>query len=494
MKSLPTKVPLGIVTTPAGVSIRISKTNQSCVTPDCNIKLAPGNYEIEAELEGYESATKSISVGAQGTNAVDIAMVPSTPSQPVPPTTAAGTPVPEKPGQLVIRGVPAGAQVLVDGALKGKATNRGAFSTSVPAGEHQVSIIAKNESPNPITRQFPAGGRVELSQPDFKIAPPPPSPPSTGSVPRPEESDWARVKDSVNADDVNAYLKRYPSGVHKTEADSKLDDIYWAQAKNSNSLSAIRDYVNRYQHGRHADEAQGEIARLDWQAVANTNDSGALDDFLKRYPSGQYHDRALARADEVLWSRTTHDAAGLNTYLQKFPSGKHADEAHSTIQQLSKKTVPEENPDEVLWAKLDKKDKSAIQAFLSRRPTAHRADAQAILDQMAVRDTQKKDLQQPLDLFNAAFEHQQPKELKDIWPGATDQYVKALRPPAGYKVSIKLQATGDPTVSGDKAQVPCDLISETTGPGIQPKQNRKAVRVSLYKNGDRWLISDPFGQ
>ncbi len=493
VKSLPTKVPLGVVTTPAGVSIRISNTNQSCVTPDCNIKLAPGNYEVEAQLEGYESTTKSISVGAQGTNAVDISMVPSPPSQPAQPTTAASTPVQEKPGQLVIRGVPAGAQVLVDGALKGKATNRGAFSTSVPAGEHQVTVIARNESPNPITRQFPAGGRVELSQPDFKIAPPPP-PPSTGSVPRPEESDWARVKDSVNADDVNAYLKRYPSGAHRTEADSKLDDIYWAQAKSSNSLSAIRDYVNRYQHGRHVDEAQAEVARLDWQSVANTNDSGALDDFLKRYPSGQYHDRALARADDVLWSRTAHDATGLNTYLQRFPSGKHADEAHTTIQQLSKKAVPEENPDEVLWAKLDKKDKSALQAFLSRRPSAHRVDAQAILDQMALRDAQKKSLQQPLDLFNAAFDHQQPKELKDIWPGATDQYVKALRPPAGYKVSIKLQATGDPIVSGDSAQIPCDLISETTGPGIQPKQNRKAVRVSLYKSGDRWLISDPFGQ
>jgi len=146
--------------------------------------------------------------------------------------------------------------------------------------------------------------------------------------------------------------------------------------------------------------------------VANTNDSATLDDFLKRYPSGQYHDRALARADDVLWSRTAHDPAGLNTYLQKFPSGKHADEAHSTIQQLTKKATPEENPDEVLWARLDKKDKSALQAFLSRRPSVHRADAQAILDQMALRDTQKKDLQQPLDLFNAAFEHQQPKELK----------------------------------------------------------------------------------
>ena len=66
----------------------------------------------------------------------------------------------------------------------------------------------------------------------------------------------------------------------------------------------------------------------------------------------------------------------------------------------------------VWWAKLDKKDKSAIQAFLSRRPSAHRADAQALLDQMALRDAQRKSLQQPLDLFNASFEHQQPKELK----------------------------------------------------------------------------------
>ena len=494
VKSLPAKVPLGIMTTPAGVSIRISNTNQSCVTPDCNIKLPPGNYEIEAQLEGYERATKSISVAAQRSNAVDIAMVPLAEGQSAQTVTDTVKPVPEKPGQLVIRGVPAGTQVLLDGALKGRATKRGMFSADVPAGEHQVAIIAKNESPNPIERQFPTGGRVELSPPDFKIAPSQP-PPSTGPVTRPEEPDWARVKDSTSLDDLNAYLKRYPNGAHRSEAESKLDDISWAQAKASNSINSVRDYVNRYQHGRHVDEAQGEIARLDWQAVANTNDSAVLDEFLKRYPSGQYHDRAAGRADDVLWSRTTHDASGLNAYLQRFPSGRHADEAHATIQQLAKKAVPAQNPDEVLWSKLDKKDKGALLSFVGRHPgSPHRADAQAILDQMLLLEAQRKSLQQPLDLFNAAFEHQQPKELKEIWPGATEQYVKALRPPAGYKVSIKLQPTGDPVVSGDTAQIPCDLISETTGPGIQPKQNQKAVKVSLYKSGDRWLIRDPFGQ
>jgi hypothetical protein len=72
--------------------------------------------------------------------------------------------------------------------------------------------------------------------------------------------------------------------------------------------------------------------------------------------------------------------------------------------------------------------------------------------------------------------------------------VKALRPPAGFKVLIKLQPSGEAAVSGDTAQIPCDLISETTGPGIQPKQNKKPVKVHLFKSGDRWLISDPFGQ
>jgi hypothetical protein len=220
-----------------------------------------------------------------------------------------------------------------------------------------------------------------------------------------------------------------------------------------------------------------------------------LDDFVKRYPSGQYHDRAVARADDVLWSRTTHDAAGLNVYLQRFPAGRHADEARVTVEQLSKKVVPDENSDEVVWSKLDKKDKGALQVFLNRRPaSAHRADAQAILDQMVLQEGQKKNLQQPLDLFNAAFQHQQPKELKEIWPGATEQYVKALRPPAGYKVLIKLQPNGEPAVTGDTAQIPCDLISQTTVPGGQMKENKKPVKVHLYKSGDRWLISDPFGQ
>ncbi len=490
MKSLPTKVSLGIVTTPAGVSIRVSDTNQSCVSPNCNIKLAPGNYEVQAQLEGYESATKSISVGVQESNSIEILMVPRA-SQPAQSTAGSEKLGQEKPGQLSIRGIPAGAQVLVDGALQGKATSRGTFSTNIPPGEHQVTVVARNESPNQITRHFPAGGRVELSQPDFKTAPPPP----TGSNPRPEESDWLRVKDSTSADDLNGYLKRYPSGVHRPEAESRLDDIYWTQAKTSNSLNAIRDYASHYQQGRHVDEAQGQIARLDWELIASTNDSAALDDFVKRYPSGQYHDRAVARADDVLWSRTSHDAVGLNTYLQRFPAGRHADEARAAVEQLSKKVVPDEHSDEVLWSKLDKKDKGAVQAFLTRRPaSAHRADAQAILDQMAALEEQKKNLQQPLDLFNTAFQHQQPKELKEIWPSATEPYLKALRPPAGYKVLIKLQPNGEPAVTGDTAQIPCDLISQTTVPGGQMKENKKPVRVHLYKSRDRWLISDPFGQ
>ncbi len=554
IKSLPPKVIVSVVTRPEGASIRVANSGQTCETPNCSIRLAPGDYEIEAQLQGYETARKSIAVTAQGANSIEISMIPLPAGQRGQTAAGSAQTVREKPGQLVIRDIPAGSQIFVDGTLKGKANARGTFSAEVPAGEHQVAIVARNEPPKPITRQFPAGGRVELSRPDFKAA----TSSATGPAVASEDSDWLRVKDSRNAQDVNNFLQRYPAGTHHTEAESRLDDLYWAQAKHSNSAAAIRDYLNRYRQGKHADEAQGEIARLDWQAVENSNDAAAVNDFLNRYPSGQYHDLAAAKADDLLWSRTSRDTAGLNSYLQKLPNGRHAGEARAGLgqveaqdwakarassQQSDIRNFVNKYPnsthageaqallqelawtqtnlddvaalqqylggfpsgkhsdeasrriDDLLWTKVDKRDRNAVLAFVGRRPNSpHRADAQAILDQMTLREAQKKNLQQPLDLFNAAFESQQPKELKEVWPRATSQYLDALHPPAGYKVVLKLLANGEPTITGDTAQIPCELISQTTVPGGQTKQNQKSVKVALYKSGDRWLISDPFGQ
>ncbi|MGH9543630.1 MAG: hypothetical protein ACRD23_00275, partial [Terriglobales bacterium] len=110
-----------------------------------------------------------------------------------------------------------------------------------------------------------------------------------------------------------------------------------------------------------------------------------------------------------------------------------------------------------------------------------------------VQESEKKGIQAALDSFNRAFEDQQPRELKEIWPGATDQYLKVLRPPAGSRVVMMLQPTGEPSISGDTALLACYVNSETTVRGNRTT-NRKAVKVHLRKAGDRWLISDPFGQ
>jgi eukaryotic-like serine/threonine-protein kinase len=126
-------------------------------------------------------------------------------------------------------------------------------------------------------------------------------------------------------------------------------------------------------------------------------------------------------------------------------------------------------------------------------PSGNAPDGRAVRDQVALQ-AEKEGIQKALDLFNGAVQGQQPHQLKEIWPSAADRYLKALRPPPGYKVVFLLQPTGDPVISGETAVVPCDLKSETTGPGGQISANHKAVEVRLRKAANGWLISDPFGQ
>ena len=113
--------------------------------------------------------------------------------------------------------------------------------------------------------------------------------------------------------------------------------------------------------------------------------------------------------------------------------------------------------------------------------------------QVAIQDSEKKGIQAALDSFNKAFQDQQPRAVKEIWPSAKGTYLDALRV-SGSKLIFTLQPTGAPAISGNAALIPCDLTSETILPGGKMTSIRKQVKVHLYKSGDRWLFSDPFGQ
>jgi serine/threonine protein kinase len=148
------------------------------------------------------------------------------------------------------------------------------------------------------------------------------------------------------------------------------------------------------------------------------------------------------------------------------------------------------------WNDLDKKNARAVHDFLERYPTsAHRGEAQSILQQLEQYESHKQAILSVLELFNAAFVHQKPRELRDVWPDAPDEIVDALRQPGGFKVIFRLRAASDPVVSGSTAEIVCDLTTETTAPGRPPSHSDKSVKISLVKSREHlWRISGRIGR
>lgn len=72
----PSIILVEINTNPGGASVRVKSTDQECVTPHCTVKLAPGQYDVEAQLQGYQTVTQPLSVNASGSTSILIQMTP----------------------------------------------------------------------------------------------------------------------------------------------------------------------------------------------------------------------------------------------------------------------------------------------------------------------------------------------------------------------------------------------------------------------------------
>ncbi len=69
-----TNIKVAVKTNPPGASIRVN--GEVKCTSDCNIELAPGPYEIQAVLPGYEPASSKMEVAANSPAAVDLTLSP----------------------------------------------------------------------------------------------------------------------------------------------------------------------------------------------------------------------------------------------------------------------------------------------------------------------------------------------------------------------------------------------------------------------------------
>ena len=486
----PHTVAVNITSTPLGSTIRVKGSNAACVTPNCNLRLAPGNHELEISHQGYETSTEAVSVSGNGPNAFSIILTPnalsstaktSTQTNPVVNDGVTVPPPPSQRSSVEISGWMPGSKVFVDGTQQGTINKRGTFSTLLTPQEHELKVIEKNGESGSMQRPFAAGQRVLLPKSDFGLTHPATSAvTSTRPALNPEDRDWQEAKASSTIAALENFRARYPNNQHQAELQEDLDSLYWERTKAApssaafeeylgkfpngkhrteaqeaeawnkadaaNTLSALRDYQKRYPQGAHADAANNKIEDLRFQSARNSDDDTLLDAFLKDYPSGPYHDQIISRRDDLAWKKTSKsDMASLQAYVSKFPAGNHVSQARAEMQRLTEPSIPKT----VIKPPTD--DKAAILAVISQ--------------------------------YNRAYNDRDLEALRKLWPGMDSKRISADRDffNTASSVTSSYKLDEDPQINGDDALVKMTFTLGYEMNGKQEKPRPSKVTIRLKK-------------
>ena len=66
---------LTISSSPSGATVEVN--DQSCITPNCGVQLAPGDYKLKASLSGYASDSRTVHVDSgSATPPIEVALKP----------------------------------------------------------------------------------------------------------------------------------------------------------------------------------------------------------------------------------------------------------------------------------------------------------------------------------------------------------------------------------------------------------------------------------
>jgi len=235
-------------------------------------------------------------------------------------------------------------------------------------------------------------------------------------------------------------------------------------------------------------------AEQEWELARTTSDPAQVQLYIDKFPTGPHVAEAQARLEPLTWTQTNqNDPQSLRAYLVRFPRGAHARDAQSRLGDLA-------------WNGVDKKDIQALRAFMGQNPDIHKADAQALIDQLekqredakkvaadqakqtAQQQAQTKAILSTLDQFNTAFEKKRARDLKAIWPEIPKDYLDSMTTStAGF--AMTLVASGSPVITGDTASLPCDLTTRTTVRGAVTATH-SVVKVTLKNAGNRWTVID----
>lgn len=171
-----------INSSPGNARITINGRQTDENTP-ATIRLAPGNYRVEVDMEGYEGTSQSVQVQGEDLRKIDFNLPRLTSGRPRPggattatPAPAAQAPAPQQqqqqpatraagPGFVEVRSVPPGADILINGNTIGRKTPS---RIELPFGQYRLTVFLRGYAASQRVIQVEAGQTLTLNETLFK--------------------------------------------------------------------------------------------------------------------------------------------------------------------------------------------------------------------------------------------------------------------------------------------------------------------------------------
>jgi hypothetical protein len=443
-------VSVGITTVPPDANVTIGA--QKCRAP-CDLPLPTGTYQLRVERDGYEPVTRQVSVAAD-TKSLATVTLDAHEAQALPVQTTPPNPPPAAidQGTLIVRANVGGAEVYVDGNLKGLTDVNEKYEGKFDVGNHEIILRKQGYQDSSGQIEIAKGGlattTLKLKEQGQK-PPPSPSPAYFVVEARPGADVLIDRQPRGTVPPEGWLVQKVDPGRHSIEA--KLDGYEpWSGSATAESGKRVpvsaelveipkpKPVISFFSLSA-ASIQRGQSAQLNWQtdnADEVTIDGGRVE------KSG---------SKEV-------EPNGRTTYalMAKGPGGTDS-------RQVTIDVVPPAAP-----------------ATIAPTTTAPNATASS-------------EAKECIDRFKDAFDLKSTDELIKVWPSLAGN----IKAKSGFeaffksaqKVAIQDQCVEPPSVSGDTTHYRCTEIVTYMSGGRTHNYKTQAVEFVCRKTSTSWVVA-----
>ena len=172
-----------------------------------------------------------------------------------------------------------------------------------------------------------------------------------------KQFDIANVSNSLPL--MEAYTSDFPSGIHREEAQLRIEEFKFAQARQQNTQEAFRKYMAGYPAGRFVRTAESSIDSIVYAAAKSSRNIGSLNAYLAKYPKGRFRQNALGDIEDISF----RDAAAANTFASytqftnAYPGSRYKQQVDQKVEELQYREAKRLNTE------------AAYKSFLANNPS-----------------------------------------------------------------------------------------------------------------------------